>query len=162
MNILDELIIELKRRIKKGFNDILVFEGDSEVWGKWQRQIPCVHLYELELKAEQVDSNSVYGLAKGKILTKIVIQLEFINKLTQPNTSYTQGREIRDLIRRAIELDERFAMKAKEVDAGQDLVVDYGLVASETRLLTNGVLDVAVAYGFRFVEPFYGYEKYRH
>ncbi len=116
MSELSAVIDELKRRLKVGLDDLLIFEGDAEVWGKWQRQLPCIHIYELESKTVEADGKAQQLAGRGKILTRLLIQVEFVGKLTNIGQVFSQGREMRERLRKSIELDERFKERKGLVD----------------------------------------------
>lgn len=150
----EEVIVELKRRIRVKLPTVPIIEGTGGIWGVWDRKIPCVHIFELP---------SVRVLSKpGVYLVEFPVQIEFINKLTKQDACYTEGRTKLTILQTAIELDERFTKDRLLRTQSLDLVHTYFCGADKIAVPLPNVVDAAVLYVFKFSDTFYGYEASRH
>lgn len=150
----DSIVIELKRRLKKGLGNISIIEGNGGIWGSWDRTLPCIHFYEMPTSKQLIKP--------GKYQVEFPIQLEYVNKLNSQLSVYTEGRNKLSKLEKAIELDERFTENFSLPTQGQDLVSSFSCVADEIMSPLPGVVDVGVVYVFKYTEAFHGYELKRH
>lgn len=146
------IAIELKRRLMLTFANTTFFEGNGGVWGKWTRELPCIHIAE---KAAVVVGSVTRN--PGIYNCTLPIQIEYVSKLQNVTQLYTEGRKKLEQVKKALELDVRFVQNAGLASPGLELVVSYLMTANEIVEVLPNVLDVALLYEFHFVEPFYGY-----
>lgn len=150
----DSVILELRRRLLAGLGKIPIIEGNGGIWGAWDRNIPCIHIYEMPTSKD---------LPKpGKYQVELPVQIEYVNKLVSQTSVYTEGRTKLAQLSKVIELDERFTENFSLPTQGQDLVSSFSCVADEIMSPLPGVVDVGVIYVFKYTEVFHGYEQKRH
>lgn len=150
----DELSAEIKRRLRAGLNSPLIIEGEGGVWGKWSRELPCVHIFE---------DAAEYDLIKPGLYSVILpVQVEFVTRLTERRAIFSEGREKLNQLQSALELDERFTKGKGTTTESDDLAISFSMVVSDIVEVVPSVLDVAVVYHFSFTERFLGYESKRH
>lgn len=157
--IRNQIIEELKRRLEvsKPLKSPTIIEGEGGVWGEWRRELPCIHIFELE-------STNDYSSRQrpGTYIKTLPIQIDYVSKLTRRDKIYSEGREKLEYLQAAIELDERFTENKSTSNEGLDLTIDFFMMADKiTEVITN-TLHVAVMYNFRFAYQHLGYEVKRH
>lgn len=151
------IINELKRRLLVAnlVSSTSVYEGRGNVWGTWQNiPLPCIHIFEYGAQRDYIKP--------GLYVVTFPVQIEFVKKMTDKNLLYSEGRAMGELLRLAIELDERFTENFGTDTVGSDICIEYSEVADEVISPINDIVDSAVIYEFKFTEPMHGYELKRH
>lgn len=152
---IDLVIKEVKRRLRTEFQNIPIYEGASGVWGIWNQALPCLHIFEL-MTVRQISPTR----NKGVYLVTQPIQIEYVSKLVDRVNMYTEGRNQKLRLQKALELDERF-MQNKGMDGleGPELLISYFMKFDETVEVIPNTVDCAVQYEIQYTERFFGYNR---
>lgn len=152
---IDLIIKEFKRRLWAEFPSIPIYEGSGGVWGIWNQNLPCLHIFELMTVRQSSPTRN-----KGIYLVTQPVQIEYVSKLVDRVNMYTEGRSKKLRIQKALELDERFVQN-KGVDGleGQDLLIAYSMKFDETVEVIPNTVDCAVQYEIQYTERFFGYNR---
>lgn len=166
----DRVAAELKRRLEaalkyKTGKCVRIVEGDGGMWGSWNTtSLPVVHWFEDSTAYTYQEARERPGVYE----VSMPVQLEYIVAVCDKQKIYQEAREALGRLRRAIELDERFAENGGikgdfgQTVAGEELCIWYGVDATEAVEVANNTLDIAVVYTFIFTEKHLGYTKERH
>lgn len=151
--IRERIVKEFKRRINIKFNNI-IYDGEAGSWGKWTREVPCFHIFELATEQNLVKP--------GLYQVILPIQLDYVYKVAERNLLFTLGKKMLRDVQFAVELDERFSEFQGTVDKGEDLCIQYFISNTQIVEVIPTTLVAATTYQFVFVDKFLGYESSRH
>lgn len=146
---IDQVIVEIKRRLRLAFPNVQMYEGSGGVWGVWNQVLPCIHVFEL-MTTRELRPRGVYTITQP-------IQIEYVTKLQDRINMYSEGRTKRLAVQKALELDERLVQNRGQINEGRELLVSYFMKFDEVVEVIPNTLDCAVQYEIMYTERFYGY-----
>ena len=144
-----KILTELKRRLRRIYTTVPIYEGDGGVWGTWNNTIPCFHIYFHE-------TDDIYSDVRRykQYTVDQKVQVEYISRVDNVRRLYSESLVKRNALVATIELDSRFTENCGEVNPGDDLVLHYQRLQSETVEVVPGVIDIALVYNFSYTEIF--------
>lgn len=146
---IDQVVAEIKRRLRLAFPNVQIYEGSGGVWGVWNQVLPCIHIFEL-MTMRELKPRGVYTIVQP-------IQIEYVTKLQDRINMYSEGRSKRLTLQKALELDERLVQNKGQAVEGRELLVSYFMKFDEVVEVIPNTLDCAVQYEIMYTERFYGY-----